>query len=78
MAASSPALPADGAKIIDLIHSREAAGATYIAFEYFPPRTADGVTTLYKRFKRMATQRACEVLLASHRGARAELLPPPL
>ena len=30
----------------------------YVAFEYFPPRTADGVAALQKRFVRMASQGA--------------------
>ena len=58
------ALPADGSKIIDRVRELEAQGSTYIAFEYFPPRTAEGVATLYKRFKRMATQSACGAALS--------------
>ena len=36
----------------------EKGGAPYVAFEYFPPRTADGVAALQKRFVRMASQGA--------------------
>jgi len=44
-------------KIIDAIHEREAAGAVpYYSFEYFPPRTEDGVKNLYERLDRMAKQ----------------------
>ena len=38
------------------IAAKEAAGETYIAFEFYPPRTADGVANLYKRFDRMVQQ----------------------
>jgi len=35
---------------------RDKGTSPYVAFEYFPPRTAEGVTTLQKRFVRMASQ----------------------
>jgi len=42
-------------KIIDKIHRREAEGSTpFYSFEYFPPRTEDGVKNLYERLDRMA------------------------
>jgi len=44
-------------KIIDKINKREAEGAVpYYSFEYFPPRTDDGVKNLYARIGRMAQQ----------------------
>lgn len=45
-------------KIIDLIRAREVREEKepFIAFEYFPPRTKDGVAALYKRIARMAEQ----------------------
>ena len=40
-----------------MISEREAAGAVpYFSFEYFPPRTEDGVKNLYERLDRMAKQ----------------------
>lgn len=44
-------------KIIDSMRAAETAGDVYIAFEYFPPRTADGVLALHKRIARMAEQK---------------------
>lgn len=45
-------------KIIDLINDFKAANADkpFIAFEYFPPRTEQGVQNLYERFDRMKLQ----------------------
>lgn len=43
-------------KIIDLILAKEGAEETYVAFEYFPPRTQTGVDNLYDRFGKMAKQ----------------------
>jgi len=43
-------------KIIDLILEKETAEETYVAFEYFPPRTQKGVDNLYERFGKMAKQ----------------------
>jgi hypothetical protein len=43
-------------KLSELIAER--GDEIWTAFEYFPPRTQDGVNTLYKRFARMATQSA--------------------
>ncbi len=51
---------ADAAKpfhIVDAINAKSAEGKPFIAFEYFPPRTADGVTNLYNRIERMAIQK---------------------
>ena len=46
-------------KLTEKIHAAEAAGeGPWVAFEFFPPRTADGVSNLYKRFDRMAKQGA--------------------
>jgi len=43
--------------VIDKIRAREAAGQVpYFSFEYFPPRTSDGVTNLYARLGRMTAQ----------------------
>lgn len=46
------------AKVIDLINQRkeEAKGGEvepFFSFEYFPPRTDEGVANLYKRLERM-------------------------
>lgn len=48
-------------KIIDLIRAHEAKGEKepFFAFEFFPPRTKDGVTALYKRIARMTEQSEC-------------------
>ena len=44
-------------KIIDMIKEREAKTAEpFIAFEYFPPRTDEGVQNLYARLGRMKMQ----------------------
>ena len=43
-------------KIIDSMRTADAAGDVYVAFEYFPPRTKDGVVALHKRIARMAEQ----------------------
>lgn len=44
------------AHIIDKINACIDEKKPFIAFEYFPPRTADGVTNLYARVERMAKQ----------------------
>lgn len=54
--------PSTGMKITDLLKmdlptKGMEQSKTLSAFEYFPPRTADGVTNLYKRFGRMAERR---------------------
>lgn len=41
-------------KIIDIIREKEKEGTPYFSFEYFPPKTEDGVRNLYERFYRMA------------------------
>lgn len=38
------------------IQELEANNETYIAFEFFPPRTEKGVENLYSRFSRMKAQ----------------------
>lgn len=43
-------------KIIDKIRAAEERGEPYLALEFFPPRTAEGVATLYQRAQRMALQ----------------------
>jgi methylenetetrahydrofolate reductase (NADPH) len=45
-----------GEKIIDLVRKKEAAGEPWIAFEYYPPRTDEGVANLVARFDRMKLQ----------------------
>lgn len=45
-------------KISEKIKAAEAEGKTWVAFEFYPPRTADGVANLYKRFGRMTQQSA--------------------
>jgi 5,10-methylenetetrahydrofolate reductase len=45
-------------KISEILAVAEKEDRPWIAFEYFPPRTPEGVKTLYSRFKRMASQSA--------------------
>jgi len=63
------------AKITDLIAAK--GDAPWVAFEYFPPRTPEGVANLYKRFTRMATQRAAAARARARAIARAALQPAP-
>ncbi len=42
---------------MDAINAKKAEGTPFIAFEYFPPRTADGVANLYSRIERMAARK---------------------
>lgn len=42
-------------KVIDKMNAYAAEGKTFYSFEFFPPRTAEGVTNLHERQKRMAT-----------------------
>ena len=44
-------------KISEILAEREKSAEPWVAFEYFPPRTADGVANLYKRFRRMSSQK---------------------
>jgi methylenetetrahydrofolate reductase (NADPH) len=41
-------------KIIDKINKKIAAGETFYSFEYFPPKTDEGVKNLFDRQVRMA------------------------
>lgn len=43
-------------KINELVKDAEQKGEPYIAVEFFPPRTPEGVENLQKRFKVFATQ----------------------
>ena len=44
-------------RICDKIAQRQLEGTLpYFSFEYFPPRTDEGVKNLYKRIERMAQQ----------------------
>ena len=43
-------------KIIDLIHARDDNAPPFVSFEFFPPRTDQGVTNLLARLDRMKTQ----------------------
>jgi hypothetical protein len=45
-------------KISEKIKEAQAKNEPFISFEYYPPRTAEGVANLYKRFARMAQQGA--------------------
>ena len=45
-------------KIVDRIHEEEAKKKPYIAFEFYPPRTAEGTNNLTRRFARMLQQSA--------------------
>lgn len=42
-------------KVIDKMNAFMAKNETFYSFEFFPPRTADGVTNLFERQKRMVT-----------------------
>lgn len=44
-----------GAKIIDKLNAKVAAGEPFFSFEYFPPKTDEGVANLKERQMRMAT-----------------------
>ena len=43
-------------KISDKIKEAEAAHKPFIAFEFFPPRTPEGLENLYKRCTNFAAQ----------------------
>ena len=43
-------------KISEKLQQAEDAQKPYIAFEFYPPRSAEGVTNLTKRFGRMLKQ----------------------
>lgn len=40
-------------KVIDKLNKMVEAKETCFSFEYFPPKTADGVQNLYERLQRM-------------------------
>lgn len=40
-------------KFIDKIQRKIEENQPFFSFEYFPPRTADGLNNLYERIKRM-------------------------
>eukprot|EP00798_Chlamydomonas_sp_ICE-L_P019960 gene19960-26668_t len=42
-------------KIIDKVNEKIAANQPFFSFEYFPPRTDDGVENLFERMERMVT-----------------------
>jgi methylenetetrahydrofolate reductase (NADPH) len=42
-------------KIIDKIRQRIEEKKPFFSFEFFPPKTGEGVANLYVRFDRMAT-----------------------
>ncbi len=46
------------AKLTTLIEEAEKRDEPYFAVEYFPPRTAEGLTKLYERAARIAHQSA--------------------
>ena len=41
-------------KIIDKINEAVSQDKTFFSFEYFPPKTDDGVENLYSRLQRMS------------------------
>ena len=45
-------------KLSSLIAERETGDGLYFAVEFFPPRTAEGLTKLYERSARIASQGA--------------------
>ena len=54
LASSSSILP-PSSKFIDRIQAKIQAKQPFFSFEYFPPKTADGLTNLYMRFDRMGS-----------------------
>jgi methylenetetrahydrofolate reductase (NADPH) len=42
-------------KIIEKLNDKIASGTPFFSFEYFPPKTEEGVQNLHERQKRMAT-----------------------
>ncbi|KAF9966519.1 hypothetical protein BGZ70_002067 [Mortierella alpina] len=42
-------------KIVDKIHQKAAEGKPFYSFEYFPPKTSQGLTNLFDRIGRMQT-----------------------
>ena len=51
-----PVLASQAPKICDEIVKLQAAGETFISFEYYPPRTEEGVKALINRMGRMKLQ----------------------
>lgn len=49
-------------KIITELRRREAAGEKFVSFEFFPPKTEDGVAPLLERMKRFKLQGAQQIL----------------
>lgn len=41
-------------KVVDKINAMRQAGTPFYSFEYFPPKTEEGVDNLYQRLERMA------------------------
>ena len=61
-------------KLTAIIAKAEAeSDKPWVAFEFYPPRTPDGVANLYKRFGRMEQQSACCAVAVS-RGGRPRAL----
>ncbi len=62
---SSPSLPQgtaiaqSGVPIIQKINKAIEEKRPFYSFEYFPPKTADGVKNLYSRLDRMSTLEVC-------------------
>jgi len=48
-----------GDKIIDRIRSLQGEGKHFVSFEFFPPKTADGVRSLMSRIERYREQSEC-------------------
>lgn len=44
-----------GGKFIEKIWAAQKSGKPFFSFEYFPPKTDEGLTNLYLRFDRMGT-----------------------
>ena len=61
-------------KIVELINERSAAGEVFYSFEFFPPKTADGVTNLHERQKYMSSLNPlfCDITWGAG-GSTAEL-----
>ena len=55
-------------KISKLIAEKDKGDSLYFAVEYFPPRTADGLTKLYERSGRIVQQGEWEKRRERERG----------
>lgn len=61
-------------KVIEKIKAAEADGRVLFSFEYFPPKTEDGVENLFERMDRMAAHQPsfCDITWGAG-GSTADL-----